>query len=394
MRIARRSPGTRHPDRSRLLPALALAAAAATQLASGCGGPRADVATVDSSFAAVVESLSEPGGHFDTDNLITNERSYLHPVTILEERGVRGGAYIGVGAGQNFSYIAHTRPTVAFIVDIRRDNLLHHLLHKALFTLSAGRAEYLGLLFGRPITAAAPGDREARSEESRTDVEALLARLEATPLRDGLVAGIRERVDSAISTFGLDLTLDDWRTIDRFHREFMDAGPSIKFRSHGRAPRFYYPTYRELLLERDLLGRRASFLASEEAFHFVKQLQARHRIVPVVGDLAGPHAVRAIGDWLEERGLRVSVFYASNVEFYLFRSRTYPGFVRNLEALPHDDGSVIIRSVFHSVFGPHPDAVPGYYSTQVVQPISALLAGIETGRYRGYRDVVTLDALE
>ena len=102
-------------------------------------------------FAAQIAALSEPDGYFDTDNLISNERSYLEVLPELERRSVRGGAYIGVGPDQNFSYIAHIRPSVAFILDIRRDNLLLHLLFKALFQQSRTRVEYLALLFGRPV---------------------------------------------------------------------------------------------------------------------------------------------------------------------------------------------------------------------------------------------------
>ena len=105
----------------------------------------------DTSFAAVVARLSEPGGYFDTDNLISNEASYLHVMGELERRGIRGGVYLGVGPDQNFSYIARIRPAYAIIVDIRRDNLLEHLLFKALFELSRDRAEYLGLLLARPV---------------------------------------------------------------------------------------------------------------------------------------------------------------------------------------------------------------------------------------------------
>ena len=67
----------------------------------------------------------------------------------LDRAGVRGGVYVGVGPDQNFSYIAHIRPALAVIVDIRRDNLLLHLLFKALFAASPTRAAYLALLFGR-----------------------------------------------------------------------------------------------------------------------------------------------------------------------------------------------------------------------------------------------------
>ena len=120
-------------------------------------------AQTDSAFARLIERLSEPGGYFDTDNLISNEASYLHVLGEMRELGVQGGAYIGVGPDQNFSYIAELRPTVAFIIDIRRDNLLQHLLFKSLFVLSRNRVEYLSLLFGRPP----PEDAGRQSSPSR-----------------------------------------------------------------------------------------------------------------------------------------------------------------------------------------------------------------------------------
>src|SRR5262245_13122033 len=48
-------------------------------------------------FAARIQQLSEEGGDFDTDNLISNERSYLEVVPALKAGNVSGGAYIGVG---------------------------------------------------------------------------------------------------------------------------------------------------------------------------------------------------------------------------------------------------------------------------------------------------------
>jgi hypothetical protein len=55
-------------------------------------------------------------------------------------RTVPGRAYVGVGSEQNFTYIAATRPVIAFIVDIRRGNLDLHLIYKVLFELSADRS--------------------------------------------------------------------------------------------------------------------------------------------------------------------------------------------------------------------------------------------------------------
>ena len=100
-------------------------------------------ARVDSAFAKLVQRLSEPGGYFDSDNLISNETSYLHVLDGMRRLKVQGGAYIGVGPDQNFSYIAAVRPNIAFMIDIRRDNLLEHLLFKSLFAMSRNRVEYL-----------------------------------------------------------------------------------------------------------------------------------------------------------------------------------------------------------------------------------------------------------
>ena len=57
-------------------------------------------------FAQIVEKFSEPNGYFDSDNLISNEASYLHVMGKLRQMKVAGGAYIGVGPDQSFSYIA------------------------------------------------------------------------------------------------------------------------------------------------------------------------------------------------------------------------------------------------------------------------------------------------
>src|SRR5436190_12738555 len=142
----------------RLAAALALAA---TVWLVPAGRPAGQGA---SSFAQQIAALSEPGGYFDTDNLVSNESSYLQVLPELRRRAISGGVYIGVGPDQNFTYIAEVRPALAFIVDIRRDNLLLHLLFKALFQMSGSRVEYLALLFGRPVPADAGQWRSATIE--------------------------------------------------------------------------------------------------------------------------------------------------------------------------------------------------------------------------------------
>src|SRR5215208_4153042 len=102
-------------------------------------------------FAALSARLSEGPGFFDSDNLISNETSYLHVFGRLSEYKLRGGVYLGVGPDQNFTYIAKIRPTRAIMIDIRRDNLLQHLLFKTLFVQARNRIEYLCLFFGKPF---------------------------------------------------------------------------------------------------------------------------------------------------------------------------------------------------------------------------------------------------
>src|SRR4029078_13719969 len=105
----------------------------------------------DSSFSALVARLSETGGYFDSDNIISNESSYLHVASQFAKVGAHGGVYIGGGPDQNFSYVALIRPSIAFMLDIRRDNLLEHLLFKSLFALSRTAPEFFCRLFGKPV---------------------------------------------------------------------------------------------------------------------------------------------------------------------------------------------------------------------------------------------------
>ena len=101
-------------------------------------------------FSRLIQTLSEKDGYFRSDNFTSNETSYLHVVGRLREMGISGGAYVGVGPEQNFTYIAKVRPHIAFIVDIRRQAVLQHLMYKALFQISENRVEFLSGLLEPP----------------------------------------------------------------------------------------------------------------------------------------------------------------------------------------------------------------------------------------------------
>jgi hypothetical protein len=315
-------------------------------------------------FAAQIAALSEPAGYFDTDNLISNERSYLEVLPELDKRGVRGGTYIGVGPDQNFSYIARVRPSTAFIVDIRRDNLLLHLLFKALFKQAHTRVEYLALLFGRPVPANL--DSWRASPVSKLAEYVNRSNGDAKSSDD-----MRTRLKTVLEGFGVPLSGDDLATIERFHRRFVEDGLSLQFQSAGRLPQPYYPTYGDLLTGTDREGKQGNYLASEEAFQYVKSMEDRDRIIPVIGNLSGATALAAIGRRMAEKGEPLSAFYASNVEYYLQREGSYERFVNNLGRLPHTTGSVIIRSVFNRGMGG---------SSSELQSVEQLLAQFAVAR--------------
>lgn len=346
------------------LPARASLGAQAAPRPAAATASRAPIA--DAEFARLVTTLSEPGGYFDTDNLISNERSYLHALGALDRLGARGGVYIGVGPDQGFSYIARTRAELAFMVDVRRDNLRQHLLFKALFAAARNRTEYLALWLGRAVPASV-------TRWADRDLEAIVRHLDTAAATPATREAARAAVRGALRTVRLTLSADDLATIDRVHNAFMDAGLALRFTTFGRPPRPYYPTLRDLLLETDRDGRRASYVATEADFQYVKELQRRNRVIPVVGDLAGEHALRAIGREMTARQQTLSVLYASNAEDYVLRDGHFTAYARNVLALPRTDRSAIVRSWFGGP-GTHPHAVPGYFSTQLVQTVDAFAA--------------------
>jgi len=317
-------------------------------------------------FSSLVEQLSEAGGYFDSDNLVSNETSYLHVLGALRREGVRGGAYLGVGPEQGFSYIAEIQPEIAFIVDVRRDNLLLHLLLKAIFTTARNRLEYLCLLYGRPV----PDDLEGWDDRS---LEEVLLFIDAVRPDSAGHLRAHARLMDQVTRLGVPLSDEDRVTVRRFHDEFAAAGLDLRYRSLGRPVRRSYPTARDLYAATDLEGQSGSYLASESRFRIVQALQRQDRIIPVVGDLAGPKAVKAIGAHLRERAIPVSLFYVSNVEFYLFRADTFGAFVENVRSLPAGPSAMLVRSLFNRSFM-HPTWVPGHLSIQLMQRWPAFLA--------------------
>ena len=149
-------------------------------------------------------------------------------------------------------------------------------------------------------------------------------------------------------------------------------------------------TYSQAATGTDLTGRYQSYLASEENFNFVQDLERRNLIVPLVGDFAGDKAIVSIGRYLKERGATVDVFYVSNVERYLWDQGDHGKvFYSNVSALPLDQNSTFIRSVTSDISRrlgvPLPAGTANWRS--FLSPMSDSLKAFTEGRVHSYREL-------
>ncbi|MCI0336821.1 MAG: hypothetical protein L0226_04550 [Acidobacteria bacterium] len=351
---------------------------------------RADEPPRRNDFAQLVTRLSERAGYFGSDNLVSNELSYQHVLGKLTKMSVTGGAYLGVGPDQNFTYMAQIRPRIAIMIDIRRDSLLQHLLFKALFMMSRNRVEYLSLLFARPL----PRDFKKWNDRPIRD---LVDYFDRTPLDQKIADKTKDEIHKRLTSFAMPLNQRDIETIDEIYQAFYSDCLEVRYTIRDRPTGRFFPAYRDLLLEKDLEGRYRNFLAYESEFQVIKSMHDRNLIIPITGDLSGQKAVKAIGDFLKEIGEKVSAFYVSNVEFYLWRQDSMQKFVDNLKTLPIDENSVLIRSYFNYAYytSVHPQTIDNYFSVQLLQTIDSLIGDYEmNGGYTSYYELTTKRSLE
>ncbi len=335
-------------------------------------------------FQQRILEWSEDPGYFDTDNFISNEPSYLHVVPLLLKIAPSSQAYIGVGPDQNFSYIAHLKPKIAIILDIRRDNLLQHLYFKELFRVANDRWEYLSYLFAKPMPAEIERDPAA-------DAKALASRFREIDSSETYFEENFARFwESLQSRFPRLVRESDEAIFYRMASAFFRMNLDLKFQSHQRYPRPFYPNYEDLMTAADKEGRLRHYLNNNEAFEFLKRMQDDNRLLPVVGDFGEGKALRAVGDYLRQRGYVLAAFYVSNVEFYLLRSGRFSRFAASVAGLPINSKSVFIRSYF-SYWREHPETMPGHYVTSLLQYMDRFIGLNEKQPYQDYWDVVMRD---
>src|SRR4030095_14987676 len=248
----------------------------------------------DDAYWDLLQVLSEPGSAFPGENYVSNEPKYVEPLTELLKTSKPGGIYLGVGPEQNFNFIAATRPKMAFIIDIRRQNALEHLMYRGLFEMSPDRATFLSKLFSRP------------QPSNLTDASSAVALMDAY-LKIQEDSSLFEENRTSLGKklrddHGFQLTDEDLATITKIYKIFSQWGANTNYASDSaigariaRGEINLFPTYAALMTMKDTAGNVMSFLATEATYRFVRDMELNGMILPVTGDFAGPKAMRSIG---------------------------------------------------------------------------------------------------
>lgn len=335
----------------------------------------------DATFGQIVASLSEGGGAFPSENLVSNETSFLQVVPALEAPSLRGGGYVGVGPEQNFTYLAALQPEIAFVADIRRENLLLHLFYKVAFERSPTRLAFLSYLLSREAPAGV---------DEGAPVETIVGALGQKRPGPEQIAGRLRDVEERAKQLDIKLSPADLKSLRHLVEAFATKGAELRYSMEGSARN--YPSFGELVASRDDRSEASSFLGSEARYAAVRRLQRENRVVPLVADFAGERSFAAMGDEMRKRNLTLRVLYASNVEQYLIenapRGARWAAWLKNVRALPRDEHSTFVR-VYFDQGKPHPRQRPGHRTTSLVMPVEPFLERATSSPFRSFYDVAT-----
>lgn len=200
-----------------------------------------------------------------------------------------GGAYIGIAADANYSFIAWSRSRWAFLVDYDMTIIRLHKMLRALILRSDSPSEFLSYFTPRNEKKAEKIIGDACVNEKRCD------RIVA------VYKNYRERLYKSYAR---------------------KAQPSPQFGEFG-------------------------WLRNAEAFRYVKLMYARDRIVIVEADLLKDKAIRSVGDAVRKLGTSVRIYYPSNAEeMWKFN----PNYRANVASLPFDERSVALRTIWASTY--------------------------------------------
>lgn len=332
---------------------------------------------LDEAVGPLIARLSESPGDFPSDNYVSNELSLLETTRQLSDPRLKGRAFVGVGPEQSLTLLALLEPRVAYIVDIRRGNLLEHMMFRGCFEIATTRAEFLSALLAR---------RPSWAVDRAAGFAALEATFRSVPMDPALRDQGIARTQALLDRLGVARARSDDEAIARIHGAFASHGLSIRYSMRGthRA----YPSFAETLSVTSADGAAGSFLASEASYARVRRMVVDNRVLPIVGDFGGAHALRAVAVDMRARGLTLGVFYTSNVEQYLFDDHRHGELVASVASMPRDDASRLVR-VWFDQGRAHPAQREGRRTTQVTITTDVFLERARSRPFRSYWEVVT-----
>jgi hypothetical protein len=358
----------------------------------------------DSTFWRLMTDYSEPWGVFRSENFVSNETSLQWIIPELQRTVKPGGVYLGVAPDQNFTYMLAVKPSIAFIVDIRHQNAVQHLMYKALFEMSNSRAEFLAKLFARPALAGV---------DENSTATALFDALANTKPDSALYrANLKAINDRLMKVHHFALSDSEVVSMSCVYGAFFTYGPGLSYNhssdcrnpgpfAFGRGGRpggggggmggFGMPAYIGMIVETDGTRANRSYLASEANFREIKNMEERNLIVPLTGNFAGEKALRSAGQYAREHGATVQTFYLSNVEQYLFQQDDEAQrFYKNVATLPLDSTSTFIRSFSGGMYGAYGLELKQQSgrSMQLVSGIQETLKAFNAGELTSWIEVI------
>ena len=393
--------------------ALLLAAVVASP-ARQAGAQRIPDHLDDATFWRMMNEMSESWGVFRSENFVSNETSYQWIIPELQRTVPAGRVYLGVAPDQNFTYIVAMKPSIAFIVDIRHQNAMQHLMYKALMETSKTRADFLAKLFARPAL---------QGVDTSATVVALFNALANTRPDSALYRdNLRGIIDQLTRTHGFALSDSERVSLNCVYGAFFSQGPTLTY-NYGSECRntggFYggmpgggggggggfrgggggfggMPSYLSMMTEMDGEQADHGYLATEANYQALRDLELRNLIVPLTGNFAGDKALRGVGQWVRDRGGKIGAFYVSNVEQYLFMQDDEAArFYKNVATLPLDSASTFVRSYSMGGRGFGGQVTLNLKqqsgrSMQLISPIQELLKAFEGGQIMQYNQVIAL----
>lgn len=204
----------------------------------------------------------------------------------------RGGAYVGVGSDQNYSYAALARAELVWLIDYDPDVVALHFLNRA-FTLAS------------------------------------------------------ESVPEFIAHYRLRNAATSIQLIQETYADHPDLDHFVYVYNLYRKRLYEYYHHRSLPSDREV---ETEWLRNPELYAHIRLLWQTNRIWPVKGDLT-KHALSSIGDSARQLGVPVRIYYTSNAP-QIWSGELIEDYKNGVLSLPMDERSIVLQTfIYPTGFG-------------------------------------------